>query len=105
MRYGLCFSERNIYRSDLWRAAQRGGPNLSRFVHRHRYLFAEVELTRLHRQALVHGWDSLAHFVNQKFRSFANQSVDPRVNGDDYPTICEVIITPHNFLKHALEPA
>ncbi len=50
------------------------------------------------------GWGKLAYFVDHKFRSFRGRSHDPDVDGDkSYPSIVEVLITPHRFLRHVLE--
>lgn len=100
-KYGTCLNDRARYRKDLHRAAAQGARAFERFLTRHSYLFALEEWGRVLRSLDAHG-ANLARLTDHKFRSFRGEPHDPKIDGNNYPTIIEVIITPHLFMRHAL---
>lgn len=102
--YGTCLNERAMYRTDLYRAAQRGGNVLVKFLNRTRDLYAPEEWGRVLKMLRNYGSERIAYFVDHKMRSYSpGATFDPAVKDDrQYPSIVEVIITPHLFLRHAL---
>ena len=100
MTFDNTLDGRASYRREVERQANYGGPALKKFVHRNAAMFALPEMTRIGRLSLDWGWDNLAYFVRQQFRQYRGIPFDPRLLD---VTIVHTLITPHLFIKHALE--
>lgn len=104
MRFSAaCLMDRHDYRKALHRAAQGGGRELRSFLARHGYLFDASEALRMPRVIDLHGGANLAHAIDHKFRSLRGEAHDPLIDGNEYPTVVETIITPGRFLRHVHE--
>jgi len=101
MRYTAALADRAAYRRDLDRAAQRGGREFLTFLRANEALFAPQEWSRVLKMSDVFG-SNLARLTHQKFLSYRGLAHDPQIDGPDYPTVIETLITPHAFLRHAL---